>query len=551
MTLRQRLLSLITLLVVGFGLSIALLHATEKREQRQLADSLRREQAEITQRLIELTARPMQQFVDDYSWWDDMVNFVAQPDPEWARVNLLETIDFFDVDVMWVVDLEGHPRHQTAREDFQQLPLPLEPRPFRQLVGHRRHPTWFAVTGAGVLELRAAPIQPSSTVDHQADPPRGWFVAGRVWHPERLSTLGAALGATTSLLPPDAPPPTPAARGVLRVERELADQRGTPVARLLIERTSPALAIRQATDDNELIVFIAFGALTLLVLALALNRWVLRPLGAIERALRGDEDPTLAALRHDPGEFGRLVRLVEASDAQKHRLAEEIERRQQTAEALQQSETTLRQTIEDRVRLGRDLHDSVIQTLYASGMGIASARRQIAATPADADQRLQTVQDRLNDTIRELRLFITGLEPESAGHATFGQSVQRLVEFICDRERIHAVIDVDDRTADRLTTGHRAQLLQVVREALSNVVRHAEATEVVITLGRETDRAVLTLADNGRGLPVAEPAKLGRGLHNMRDRICSLGGELLIDSTPGKGTRLRVTLGLSPSQQAS
>ncbi len=549
MTLRQRLLSLIALLVVGFGLAVGFLHTAETREQDELRESLRQDQTAITDRLIDLSGKPLQQFVDDYSWWDDMVDFVQAPDPTWAEVNLLEMTDFFDVDVIWVLGLDGVTRFQVSRENVPEVAIPRASEALAALFAHQRHPWFFAQSPVGILEIRGAPIQPSATTDRD-DPAHGWFLAARLWHDDRVAEIGAALGAEVTLLPTLETPSPLDAKDRLRVQRRLMDERNRLVGTLLVERLSPALGIRGSTDNNELTIFITFGAITLLVLSVALHRWVLKPLEAIERSLRDSDSHNLGKLITEPTEFGRLARLVDASSARKQQLAEEVSRRQEIAEALQQSESILRQTIDDRVRLGRDLHDSVIQTLYASGMGIASARKQIPQHPAEADQRLQTVQDRLNETIRELRLFITGLEPETAHLATFEQSIERLVKYTCEPNHLTATTTIDAQVTARLTPTQRAQLLQVIRETLSNTVRHADATTVRVELTQSDQVAVLSIEDNGRGLPHAEPAKLGRGLHNIRDRISSLDGELNISSAPGIGTRLDVTLPLQPSTTA-
>ncbi|WP_221030626.1 CHASE4 domain-containing protein [Actomonas aquatica] len=547
MTLRLRLLSLLAVLMVGFALALGLLHWAEQGEQAALRANLQAEQTEDVTRFLELASAPLRQFVDDYSWWDDMVEFVGNPDPEWAQINLAQMVDFFDVDVMWVLALDGSPIHRESREAFSTLAFPVAPADTTRLLARDRHASFFAETPSGIVELRAAPIQPSETTD-RSDPAHGWFVAGRIWHPARVDQLAELLHADVALVPTLQDLPLSTTEQPIRIVRPMEDYRGRKLADLVIDRNSTALAIRDAADQSELGIFIGFGGLTFVLLSLALRRWVLKPLSRLEAGLGADDPSPLGPLIHQPGEFGRLARLVDGSFAQKRRLAEEVSRRHEVAEALQLSETTLRQTIEERVRLGRDLHDSVIQTLYASGMAIATARRQLPDDPAGVERRLEVVQERLNETIRELRLFITGLEPEATQVRTFHESVQHLVDFTCGTADLATETDIDETCAEKLTPFQRAQLLHVIREALSNIVRHAHASLVEIQLHPGLDKVIVCIADDGRGLPATEPAGHGRGMTNIRDRVLALGGELKVETVLPKGARIVVEIPLKPAK---
>ena len=541
MTLRQRLIYLIALLGLGFAAATGYLQIAESREQRELRASLQAEFGRTTDHIITLTGAQLKQFVDDYSWWDDMMNFVRAPDPAWAEVNLHESIDVFDVDVMWVVGLDGSIRFHVARDEFAAIALPVGQKDIVALVQNARQPWFFEKTEAGILEMRGAPIQPSGTVD-RSDPAHGWFFVGRLWHPSRIVHLADTIGGTATIGMGLEVPPPPQAPNVLRVMRDLDDHRGRLIARLIVDKPTAALDVRALSGRDELVAFAVFGLFMVVLISIALRQWVLRPVQAIERSLQNDDPNELNDLIKDGTEFGRLARLVSASFAHKQQMAEAVSRRDSSAKALQQSELGLRQAIEERVKLGRDLHDSVIQTLYASGMGLATARNQLLTAPEDADNRLQVVQARLNETIRELRLFITGLEPEKPQTEAFSRTVTRLAEFVCEPNGLEICVNIDDSTAERLSPSQRAQLLQVIRETLSNVVRHADAHLVEVSLSSHQDHMILTIADDGRGLPAIEPVKSGRGINNIHERIAGMGGTSRLQAESGKGTRLTVTL---------
>jgi signal transduction histidine kinase len=102
-------------------------------------------------------------------------------------------------------------------------------------------------------------------------------------------------------------------------------------------------------------------------------------------------------------------------------------------------------------------------------------------------------------------------------------------------------ISVDPATAERLPTGHRVQLLQMAREAPSNAVRHAHAGRIVLALASDGPVLELSVEDDGVGFDAGVTPSSGHlGLANLRDRAAGLGDELVIDSQPGRGTRLRI-----------
>jgi signal transduction histidine kinase len=197
------------------------------------------------------------------------------------------------------------------------------------------------------------------------------------------------------------------------------------------------------------------------------------------------------------------------------------------------SELTL---IEDRERIARDLHDTVIQRLFATGLSLQGIVKRIE--DATVSKRLQDAVDELDDVIRQIRstIFALGHEMDT------GQGVRHaLAEMVRDSAKalgFEPSLEVDGPLDSVISPGQREHLLTTVREALSNVARHARATavKVVVTVGEEI---VLEVEDNGVGFDVAEVRSCsGRGLANMSERAKLLGGHCSIDNRPSGGTVL-------------
>lgn len=198
--------------------------------------------------------------------------------------------------------------------------------------------------------------------------------------------------------------------------------------------------------------------------------------------------------------------------------------------------------MDERERIGKDLHDGIIQSLYAVGLSLEDVPELMADDPAEAAARVDRAIESLNLTIRDIRNFIFGLRPELLEQADLAASIAALA----DEFRLNTLIDVEldlEATPAGIPAEARIQLLQIAREALSNIARHAKASRASVSVAVEGGVLALVVADNGRGFDPSLPRDAGhQGLGNMADRAAELGGELTIESAPGAGTRIIVRL---------
>ncbi len=200
--------------------------------------------------------------------------------------------------------------------------------------------------------------------------------------------------------------------------------------------------------------------------------------------------------------------------------------------------------IEERDRIGRDLHDSIIQSLYAVGLSLEDVPDLMAEAPGDAEERVDRAIESINRSIRDIRNFILGLRPE----AVDGSDVVAGLASLTDETRLHGMVEID-LTVDRdirlgLDDIAGRHILQLTREALSNASRHGKAGRISVSLRPVAAGASeLEIADDGVGFDPAAPAAQGHhGLDNMRARAAALGGTLIVESRPGHGTRIILLL---------
>jgi PAS domain S-box-containing protein len=198
--------------------------------------------------------------------------------------------------------------------------------------------------------------------------------------------------------------------------------------------------------------------------------------------------------------------------------------------------------VEDRERIAKELHDGVIQSLFAVGMTLQAT--QARAESAEAVRtRLDGAIESIDAAIRDLRNYIFGLRPGILADRQLDQALHELGEQFEERSGIVVVVEVDPTVAAELASSS-AQIIQIAREALSNVARHAQASTCRVSLARHDQHALLEVDDDGKGFDPAQVRAEGQGLHNMRERARTMGGDVVVQSTPNEGTTIDIRLPL-------
>jgi signal transduction histidine kinase len=198
--------------------------------------------------------------------------------------------------------------------------------------------------------------------------------------------------------------------------------------------------------------------------------------------------------------------------------------------------------VAERERIGRDLHDGIIQSIYASGLILEGARQNLVQSPAAARQQVTTAIENLNETIHDIRRYIFDLRGEIP-QEDLDTALRRLLRDFQVNTLLETSLVVvgRDRERRRLDPEKRQHVLQIAREALANAARHARATEVMVRMTYGAHHLRLRIADDGIGL-ASLPDGDGHGLRNMRERARLLNGELTIDTAPGRGLTVTVTV---------
>ena len=205
--------------------------------------------------------------------------------------------------------------------------------------------------------------------------------------------------------------------------------------------------------------------------------------------------------------------------------------------------------LEERERIGMDLHDGTIQSIYGVGLALENARMLLHENPQFAEDRLQKAIEDLNHTILDIRNYILDLRPRQLQGESLIEGLGRLVSEFRQNTKVEASLAGPREPLSDLPQMHAMSLFHICQEALANIAKHAKASKVTIDLWATSDRVLLEISDDGQGFELDKTSKtVGHGLANMQTRVQNVGGDLDITSASGEGTSILAWVPRYPAQ---
>jgi two-component system CheB/CheR fusion protein len=204
---------------------------------------------------------------------------------------------------------------------------------------------------------------------------------------------------------------------------------------------------------------------------------------------------------------------------------------------------------EERKQISRELHDDVIQSLIGISFEISCILKDAPGDPERVRERIEGTQKTVQRSVEAVHRFARGLRPALLDDIGLVAALHSYCNSLAAREKIEIEVDASGEFAG-LNGEKRTVLFRVAQEALTNVVRHAQASKALVSIHPGTDTVLMVVSDNGRSFNIedATGAKSTRlGLVGMKERVDMVGGTLLIESTPGKGTSVQIEIPLSSS----
>lgn len=217
--------------------------------------------------------------------------------------------------------------------------------------------------------------------------------------------------------------------------------------------------------------------------------------------------------------------------------------RKRTEKALQKSEHDLWDALNERTRISQDLHDNILQSLYAVGLLIVAAKKPSAeGHHTEVETYLDQSISQLNRAIEEIRKFIRSLYSGSGAKINLYEELTMLVQAMKLSNSTKFELFVDPDADQSLTNDQKTQVLNIAREALRNSCQHAQATGGLVRLALREQGFLFEVKDNGKGFYANAQRSKGFGMSNMGTRAQAIGGILTVRSSPNQGTHILVTV---------
>ena len=226
--------------------------------------------------------------------------------------------------------------------------------------------------------------------------------------------------------------------------------------------------------------------------------------------------------------------------------ATDITERKRMEEILLQRERDLSAALEERERISQDLHDGILQSLYAIGLGLEACKPLIRKQQDHVAEKFMATLDhaigQLNQIMAEVRNFIAGLESQVMQGGDFSTALRTMVETMSISSSARCRVRIDDTAARRLSTEQALHIINIVREGVSNALRHSRAKQITVSLRDLVRSDRLAVTDDGIGFNTRSAQGVGHGLINMAARAQKVRGLFAIQSKPDKGTRISLDL---------
>lgn len=215
-------------------------------------------------------------------------------------------------------------------------------------------------------------------------------------------------------------------------------------------------------------------------------------------------------------------------------------------DALRAMEQRLSALLEDRTHIGRDLHDGILQSLYAIGLNIETEWREHHHTTPESEQAHAQTVEQINRLIHNIRQMVHSLDEGVVQEFDLVAELQTLKSVYDQIGQVRISLDLHHAAIEVLTKEEEREILGIAREALSNCVRHASATHAAVSIRRRGDRIRLQITDDGQGFAMGDGRSQGYGLANMTARAKKIGGTCRIQSEEGRGTDIIAEFLLEP-----
>ncbi|MFB3895536.1 MAG: PAS domain S-box protein [bacterium] len=336
--IQTKLIFLLSFIILVFFIVLLIINNFEQNRTELLFQEQTKSKEQFFDKILNLKQSSLVGYAYDYTYWDEMVQFIYSGDKTWAKQNIDASLSTYKCDAVWIYRPDWKLVYHSHIEKIQigtDLPLPksIYPNLFKKspLIN------FFIDAPSGLLEVHGASIHPSSDQERKTAA-QGYFFACRIWSPIYLQELEELTNSKISLIPITSGKPVKSEKmqktGTITFIRTLYSWDNRPIMQLVVSSESPIIQILKRASSQETILLFGLAIVLLFILIIFLYRWINSPLRLISQSLALQNPKLISSLQTNTTEFGHIAQLITTFFAQKNELLKEISEHQQTEQQL-------------------------------------------------------------------------------------------------------------------------------------------------------------------------------------------------------------------------
>ncbi|MEI8338604.1 MAG: ATP-binding protein [bacterium] len=548
---------LVAFFMAGFGLLLIQRNFEIQRTQQLLNSELSQRQ-KFFENIVNLEGSALKQLSNDYSFWDEMVNYVKTTNPDFAKNNLDTSLGTYNVDTYAVYRPDGSIVGENSSKEMKDLRLnKLSPDFFRRLSSNKEA-HFYQKTSFGILEVRARDIVPSSDAEHKTKP-QGFWVIGRLLQKDYINNISNLSQTNTSLEGSDMNPEATAVGDTIAFSTQLKDWDGSSVGMLKSTAKIPLVndLKKQYGKQVQLLggLFVLIAGFTLL----AIYFYVLKPIKQISSTIDHQDTTYIEDLRHKKSEFGELAQTVKEFFDQKVVLADAEFRRNELDKLNKEKSSFLAVAAHE---LNGPVNNVKMFSEYLDFL-IKSKK--------DDQQAIDKQVHRIEHQTVKINMLLNDLRAASTGQSEIVFNIRNFDFDAFIKEEIEEAgfgykhkLNFTGSTGQTINSDPD-RLGQVVSNLIRNAVKYSpDADHVDIRSKFQDGQIIIEIQDYGLGISEEDQKHiferffrssavtgafpgLGLGLNISKRIVEGLGGKVWVQSTPGQGSTFLASIPLDSS----
>jgi signal transduction histidine kinase/ActR/RegA family two-component response regulator len=566
-----KIIALITLVTAFFILGLLSLRNSETRNISMLLKDRVSEKDTIIRKVIELKSKTLLTYVYDYSYWDEMLEFLKTKDDKWAYENIIASLSTFNINAVWIYNTDYNLAYTTNNIDertFKELPLSKED--LKSIVSRNLFSHFFINTNAGLMEISVAPLQPGYDLT-RVTKPQGYYIGGRLWTDVYIKDLSALTSSQISLISniKDSIINNNIKSFEFVNEIYLTDWNGANFIKLRAKTESPVIEKFFNYSLYQFIGITFFIVLIIVLISMYLFKIVNKPLKSIANSLESSNIEHIEYLFNNKDEFGDISRLISDSFKYKESLLEEIAMRKN-------AEKELRKAIEKAEELSK-LKSNLLANLsheFRTPLSGIIGISELLKDEINNNEQFKLLNDisisgkRLHDTLNSVLLLAQFESSDIVIHKenfNLAEEIKLYFEkfkYKAEEKKLELKIEIEDNSLYLDTD--KDLLKQILYNLLDNAVKFTDKGSINIKLSSIQENnnlmAVIEVSDTGIGISennikiifdefrqVSEGFTrkyegTGLGLTLTKKVLDLLNGKIICKSKPGMGSTFTVNL---------